>query len=440
MEKVHNFLNQIIKPNDSVVIATSGGPDSMALLNIMLKISKRINIKIICAHVNHNTGRIGQNEEEQFVKRYCHDNKIIFESMKINDYTSNNFESEARIKRYEYFDKLIKRYNAKYLLTAHHGDDLIETILMRIVRGSTLKGYSGFSEVSDMDGYKILRPLIQVTKEEIVEYNKKNKIKYFIDNTNYDDIHTRNRYRKYILPRLKKEDKNVHLKFYKFSKVLDEYNSYIDLQVKNVVNDLYNENILDLEKFNKMDYLISIQIISYILKEIYKNDIVLINDNHTISIYNLAKSSKANSMVYLPHNIRVIKKYNKLEFKAENNKLEDYRLQIRENLSLSNNCKLSIINQSELDNNYICRLSKDDVKLPLYVRNKRDGDKMYVKGLNGRKKISDIFIDSKINVLDRNIWPVVTDSNDIIVWIPGLKKSKFDKTKNEKYDIILKYN
>ena len=101
------------------------------------------------------------------------------------------------------FDELVNNYSAKYLMTAHHADDLIETILMRIVRGSTLKGYSGFSKILDKGSYKIIRPLITLTKDEIISFNEANNIKYFIDSTNNEDFHTRNRYRHVVLPFLK---------------------------------------------------------------------------------------------------------------------------------------------------------------------------------------------------------------------------------------------
>lgn len=89
--------------------------------------------------------------------------------------------------------------------------------------------------------------------------------------------------------------------------------------------------------------------------------------------------------------------------------------------------------------NYTIRLNSDEIKLPLYVRNRRDGDKIEVKGLNGTKKVKDIFIDEKIKMSDRNTWPVVIDSENKVVWLPGLKKSKLDKKISEEYDIILKY-
>ena len=137
------YLKSILKENDTIVIGLSGGPDSMCLLDILKKLPIKLNI--ICAHINHNI-REESKEECIFVKEYCKKNNLIFETITFDKKSNeeNYNEQELREKRYKYFEELIKKYNAKYLMTAHHGDDLIETILMRLTRGSNLKGYSGF--------------------------------------------------------------------------------------------------------------------------------------------------------------------------------------------------------------------------------------------------------------------------------------------------------
>ena len=437
MKEAYLYLKELLNDNDTVVVATSGGPDSMALFHLLLRVKEIKNINIICSHVNHNTGRIGQDEEEQYVKDVCEKNNIIFESMKIDSYDNLNFESEARDKRYNYFEKLINKYNAKYLFTAHHGDDLIETILMRIVRGSTLRGYSGFSKVVEKNNYKIVRPLIEVTKEEIIEYLKENNIKYYIDPTNLEDDHTRNRYRHYILPKLKEEDKNVHLKFYKFSRMMIEYDNYIKNETNKHMN-IYHDNKLDLKKFNELEHIIKTNVIYNILEDIYQNDLSNIHSNHVELIMNLIDSNKANASINLP-NIIVTKRYNILEFNSKVSKKEDYKFELNTINKLPNGYNIDMIDSIDSDSNYVCRIDTNEVKLPLYVRNRLDGDKIEIKNLNGSKKIKDIFINSKINIDDRNIWPIVIDSNDTIIWLPGLIKSKFDKTKDQKYDIILRY-
>ncbi len=439
MERAYQFLKEIINENDTVVVAVSAGPDSMALFDTLISLKHEKNINIICAHVNHNTGRFGQDEEQSYVEEYCKNNNIVFELYKIKDYSNDNFESEARDKRYNFFEELIKKYKAKYLLTAHHGDDLMETILMRIVRGSTLRGYSGFSKVVEKENYTILRPLIETTKDEIIKYLEDKKIKFYTDYTNLEEEHTRNRYRKYILPRLKKEDKNVHLKFLKYSNLLQEYDNYIKKETNKIIKNIYVNDKLNITEFNKLEYIIKINIIYYILEEKYDKELTNITDNHIELILDLIESNKKNTFIDLPGNIKLIKKYDYLEFKYDDNNIVDYKIELTETNKLPNGYKIDIIDSSDNNSNYICRLNKSDIKLPLYIRNRIDGDKIEIKNLNGSKKIKDIFIDKKIDIEKRNMWPVVVDSNDTIVWLPGLKKSKFDKQKTEKCDIILKY-
>lgn len=442
MENAYQYLlNGVdLKNGDSVVAAISGGPDSMALLHLLVRIKDKIDLKVVCAHVNHNTGRVGQLEEQQYVEEFCKNNNVIFESMVIKEYSDDNFESEARNKRYNYFEEVIKKYNAKYLLTAHHGDDLIETILMRLTRGSTLKGYSGFSKVVDRGFYKILRPFIEVTKVDLIKYNEENNIHYYVDSTNLEDIHTRNRFRKYILPELKNENINVHEKFYKFSKMLVDYSDYIDGEVEKVISKLCFKNEIYIKEFIKLDKVICIKIIQKVLNYVYQDDVVLINDNHVDAIYNLIANKNGNGYIYLPSNLKAIKSYNSLRIIAYDLKHNDYEIEIEKETILPNGHIIQILDECELTGNEVCYLNSNEVKLPLKVRNRKNGDKMVVKNMEGHKKINSIFIDSKIDLMKRDIFPIVVDSNDEIVWLPNLKKSKFDKTKSKNYDIILKYN
>lgn len=441
MEESYDYLmNDLkIKYGDTVVAGVSGGPDSMALLSLLIQVKKALDIEIVCAHVNHNTGRPGQFEEQKFVEKFCRNHNVVFETMTIEDYGDDNFHNEAHTKRYNYFSGLIKKYNAKYLFTAHHGDDLIETILMRIVRGSTLRGYSGFSKEIDKGSYKIVRPLMNLTKDEILAYDKKNKIPYALDSSNQKDVYTRNRFRKYIVPEFKKEDKNVHNKFYKFSKTLLEYNEYIDKEVARKIKTIYVDEVLNVEKFIKEDKVIQMKIIYYILEHIYQDDLMLVTDRHAEILCEVINSKRANVKVHLPNNVQAIKSYNTLVLANLEQKKNEYEIEINKFVNLPNGKNIEVVDKSDATDNYICRLSKEDVVLPLHVRTRKDGDKMAVKGMIGNKKVNDIFINEKISMNDRDLWPVVVDNEENIVWLPGLKKSKFDKQKEENYDIILRY-
>ena len=441
MEEAYNYLlNDInIKYGDSVVLGVSGGPDSMALLHLMTRLKKALDIEVVCAHVNHNTGRPGQFEEQKFVERFCKQNNIVFETLTIDDYGDDNFHNEAHSKRYNYFDKLVKQYNAKYLLTAHHGDDLIETILMRIVRGSTLRGYSGFSKVVKKNGYKIVRPLIQVTKEEILEYNKKNNIKYALDSSNFKDVYTRNRFRKYIVPQLKKEDINVHKKFYKFSKTLLEYNEFIDKLVNSKIKEIYPNNVLNIEKFRIEDKIIQQKVIYHILENTYQDDLMLITDKHVDILLDVIKSKRSNVKVHLPNGVQAIKSYDTLVLSTINREVNSYDIELNKFVNLPNGKNIEVVKDTKLTNNFVCRLNSKEISLPLHVRSRQNGDKILIKGMIGKKKINDVFIDCKIPMDERDKWPIVVDNDGLVVWLPGLKKTKFDKTIDEKYDIILKY-
>lgn len=440
MEEVYNFIRNDIglKPDDTIVVGVSGGPDSMALLYVMNEFKKAMGLKIICAHINHNV-RKESDQEKIDLENYCRKNNIIFEYIKVKKWGDDNFHNEARTIRYNFFDELIENYDAKYLMTAHHGDDLIETILMRIVRGSTLKGYSGFSRIVNKGKYTIVRPLLSLTKDEIVNFNNKNNILYATDSSNNEDHYTRNRYRHTILPFLKNEEPNVHKKFIKFSETLLENSIYIDKEANRVFNEVFINGILYIEQFKSLDKVIQTKIIYTILEKIYGDDLLIIGDVHVELIFNLINSQKSNSVVHLPNNVIVIKTYNELSFSYDEDIHTEYEIEVQKLVNLPNGKIIEQIFDTQDTSNNVIRLSSKEVALPLYVRNKKDGDKMEVKGLNGSKKISDIFIDSKIKPSERMNWPVVLDSENTIVWLPGLKKSKLDKKTTEEYDIILRY-
>ena len=438
MNQVLDFLNKNAKldSNDYIVIGLSGGPDSMVLLYNLIEYRKQFKFKIVCAHVNHGL-RKESDDEQVFVKKYCEENDVIFEIKKL-DIKDNFTEALGHKLRYDFFDEIVKKYSAKYLFTAHHGDDLIETILMKIVRGANINGYLGFSSVVKNEDYTILRPLIQCTKDEILEYAEKNNIPFVIDLSNYDTTYTRNRYRKYILPRLKDEDKNVHLKFLQFSNKLQEYDNFVNSIVDKEYTKVVVDNKINVEQIKEYNSLIIERIIYRWLNNIYKDNINVITKKHIDSIIDLINSNKPNTIISLPQ-YDFIKEYNVLSI-YEHNKIGDYEYILNEQVELPNKKVIRVVKETSDTSNYVIHLDSKNIKLPLYVRNYKQGDKMTIKNMDGHKKISDIFINEKININDREGYPVVVDSNGEIIWLPGIKKSAFDTKKDGKYDIILEYH
>ncbi len=438
MENIIKKIINLVNDNDKIVACVSGGPDSMCLLNLLIQVRKAKAIKIIVAHVNHNV-RKESDEEAIFVEKYCKENNVIYEYLKIEKYNENNFHQEARNIRYDFFEKIIQKYHANFLFTAHHGDDLIESILMKLVRGSRFYGYLGFKELTKRDNYILYRPLINKTKEEIINYLKKNDIPYVIDKSNTSNKYTRNRYRKSILPFLKQEDKNVHLKFKKFSDIINEHYEFIYKLAMQKLEEVYKDGVLKIDKFLMQEKILQQYIIEEILYNIYGDNIYLIYEKHVEEIYKLIESKKQNSKINLP-SLVITKSYNNLYFNKfdtfHNNSITIFQ----EKVILNNGKKLEKIKKSEEKSNYVLRLDSSEILLPLKVRYRQNGDRIAVKNLSGTKKINDIFIDNKIELNKRDTIPIVTDSKNRILWIAGVKKSKFDKEKNEKHDIIIKYN
>ena len=427
-------LNINIPNNIPLIIGCSAGPDSMALLHYLKTNTQN---PLIVAHINHNI-RIESIEEENYLSTFCKQNNIPFESTTIKKYTEHNFENEARNKRYAFYEEILKKHNTKYLFLAHHGDDLIETILMKIARGSNLEGYAGIKTISKKNNYYIIRPFLNYTKQDLINYNKINNIKYYIDKTNKDTTYTRNRYRKKLLPLLKEENPNIHKQFLKYSNTLLEYNTYIEEQILTIYPLIINNNTLNIEKLKTYHPFLQKNLLYKYLNNYYNNLPNIIKEKHIKDILNLINNQKPNLTINLPLNNIAIKTYNELTIKKEKTSNNNYKIELKD-INKIGNIIIKKIDNTSKDGNDICRINSNNIELPLYIRNRLPGDYIETKGLNGKKKIKEIFIEKKVPKHLRDTYPILVDNNNQIIWLPNLKKSKFNSQKDEFYDIILKY-
>lgn len=428
MEQELNDINF----DNYVVVGVSAGPDSMCLLNLL---EKKTN-KIIVCHINHNI-REQSIIEEEYLKTYCQEHNLIFESMTIKEYKENNFENEARKIRYKYYEEILNKYNSSKLFLAHHGDDLIETILMKIERVSNIEGYAGIKRISKLKNYDIIRPLLPYTKEDIITYNKSHNITYYIDSSNTNIDYTRNWYRHKVLPILKEKDKNIHLKFLKYSETLQEYNEYIDREINKKLSTIYQNNIINIDVLNKEDYFLKKNILYYIMNDIYNNESNIITEKHIQNILTMINSNKPNLSINMPQSKILVKEYNKLYIKKNIKEEKKYKI-IFEDTTKIDSLEIKKVSEEESDGNNICRLNSKDIKFPLYIRNRKDGDYMILKNSNYKKKIKEIFIENKLPISKRNNYPLLVDSDDKVLWIPNMKKSNLCYKKDENYDIIIK--
>ncbi len=303
MKKEYEFLYNEINEEDKVILACSGGADSICLLSLLVKLKKEKKLTIICAHVNHKK-RIESEEEEKFVREYCDKNDVIFELLTINKYT-DNFQNSARMQRYQFLKELQNKYKSHSILTAHHGDDLVETILMRITRGSNLSGYAGFKSIDYKADYKIIKPLITSDKKSILEYNKNNNIEYREDHSNTKEEYTRNRYRKYILPFLKEENKSIHLKYLKFSQKIKECDEFIKKYVDNL--GVINDEKIDIILYLKEDKFIQEKIVELYILSIQEKYEFNVTDNTFFEINKLIKSINGKGSIDLSNGFKGFK-------------------------------------------------------------------------------------------------------------------------------------
>ena len=430
MKRELEFLEENITDNSKVIIACSGGPDSMCLLNLLIKLRNKKNLELIVAHVNHKL-RSASDDEAKMVEEYAKKNNVTFELQEL-DYQNAKFsEDDAHRKRYKFFKSLIKKYKANYLVTAHHGDDLIETILMRIARGSNLNGYIGIKRITQNEDYVTLRPLLSTTKDEIIKYNESENIPYVIDESNDSLKYTRNRYRKNVLPFLKNEDEYIHLKYLKFSEELEEYDNFVNNYIKE--KEFIVDNQIVINKITNESEFIKRKTIELIVKSIQLNDYFNISDKQMNELLKLIYNS--NKSIDLNNNYIGINEYGYLKI-IKKQKKEYQEIILDKDLEFLGFNFYYNCDNGNSSNNCIY-LNSSEVTLPLKLRTRCNGDKMQVLNL-GTKKINDIFIDNKINKELRSNYPILVDAKNNIIWLPSLKKSQFCKDKSEKYDIIIK--
>lgn len=263
MINLDSILDSYIKDDEKIILACSAGPDSMFLFYKFLDSVYKKNL-IVC-YFNHKT-RIQTDEEESFLKELSKKNWVIFESKcldikdELQKSKSISFEELARIKRYELLNEIKEKYNSNYILTAHHLDDKIETFFFNLLRWTKLTGLINMK----LKSFYILRPLINLEKNDILDYLDKNNLKYFIDETNFDTNITRNFLRHEILENFKKINKNYKKNISNLIEYFDEIKTHIDCQVLDFLNNQKIENSFSINSFNNLSDFMKKEIIRYI--------------------------------------------------------------------------------------------------------------------------------------------------------------------------------
>jgi len=400
-------LNQSLKklpPFKRVIVGISGGADSVALAYVL----KEFGHKIILAHLNHQLRVKESDQDEQFVKDLAKEWNLpcITQSKKISK--TKNLENNARQIRYDFLENVRQKYRAKFIAVGHHQDDQIETILMHKERGAGLRGSQGMSYQTD----KIIRPLLNVSKKEILTFLKKKNLDYRTDESNFDTKYERNKLRHEIIPRLKKEDPDFEKKILEEGKKAKEQLKKISTKAKKWIKKQVINNQFKHEVFSKLNNDLKSEILIQLLgqKDLYKKNI-----DQLIDFINKGKTGK------------------KMEIKEVNFEVE------YENIVIDRFCRDAINRVSTKKHipttdkkNQITQkgITWNDYKVsststtPLFIRSWKPGDRFSPTGMSGSKKVQDFFVDQKIPQKKRQQIPIIVNKNDQILCIGNLRYDK----------------
>lgn len=312
----------LIENGDKLVLAVSGGPDSIAMLNILKEIQEeqsKLNFEIVVAHINHMIRKEAK-EDEEYVKEYCKKNKIQFysKSIDVQKIANNNkigTEEAGRIVRYEFFDEILEKTNSNKVAIAHNKNDKAETIIMNLLRGS---GVSGLKGIEPRRG-KYIRPLIECERYEIEKYCEEQELNPRIDKTNFENEYTRNKIRNIVIPYVKKEfNPNIIETLNRMSELISEEEEYIEKQVKNeykkiLIEENKKQIILDLKKFNSEEKVIKSRLVLYTITRLFATA-KGIEKIHIEDIIKLCNRNIGNKYLTPNKNIKVLVKNHKIYF------------------------------------------------------------------------------------------------------------------------------
>lgn len=412
--------NLLIEEGDKIIVALSGGADSVALLLSLCELKSILKIeKIGVCHINHNLRETAK-RDELFAKNLCESLNIPFylKSADIKKEAKQNKiceEDAGRNVRYDFFKEIRETYDYNKTATAHTKDDQVETFFMRVLRGT---GTDGLTCIKPMREDNTIRPLLNITKEEIYKYLESKKQDFVTDETNFKSDYLRNKIRLELIPYLK-----------------DNFSFSSETVISTVDNIRKDSEFIkeELDKYNikSENFTYDVDVLKNlpesVLLRFLRNELLKLNikaSGKTIKrLIDIINFNKTGKICPINKEFMGVISYNKFYIKKKDiiNKYV-YPLSIGDNYIKEAGINLVVKEGTDT--------GKDSVNVPslngLYARSRKEGDKIYVKKIGGTKKIKDIFIDKKISKDLRDKIPIVT-YNDKIIWVMGLYKDEEEK-------------
>lgn len=452
-EKVLETIQKynMLSYKDRVVVGVSGGPDSLTLLHILLSLQERYSLSLYIVHFNHKLRGEEAEKDADFVRKLAKELSLPFlmEEGNLKGLVKEKkltLEEAAREARYLFYCKAAEKFGAHKIALGHNADDQVETILMRFLRGSGLEGLTAIPPVRE----KIIRPLIECSREEIEKYCLEKKIEYRIDSTNKEPIYFRNKIRLELLPLLINQyNKNIKNNLQNLQVIIGEISLYLQQKTEEIFREMVEieegkKATIDLKRMNTLPSVLKRRIIRQMVEKV-KGNLNSIHFIHIDSILRLTEDQSGEKEIYLPDALRVKRVYQQLivykdsfsnfyspdilssfweyhlaipgctEIKSLKMKVEIEELDSKvAKISLSHLQKKSPFEFTEV-------IDKEKVKLPLRLRNRRKGDYFYPLKLGGKKKVKELFIDYKIPKSNRDLIPILVDGEEKILWVVGIR-------------------
>ena len=442
----HGMLEQ----DSRVVIGISGGPDSVCLLDFLCELKKERNLSLYVVHVHHGLRGESADQDEQFVRNLCKQYEVpyycFYEKVKERaDREKISIEEAGRLCRYEKMEQVRKETKSDYIAVAHHANDQAETILFHLVRGSGIEGLKGISPKRE----HIIRPFLNVTKQEILEQLKKKHLSYRIDETNEEIVYTRNKIRHQWIPMMQQVNEEAVQHICQAAELMAIANDYI----KQESNKAYESCLVteqrckdgtiqmfqfSVQRLQENHLFLRLEIIKKILCQLIgARQITTVNINQI----NQLLEGETGKTISLPKGYIAKKQYEILILeKNKEERMEEkegyvYELEVPSDMyidEIGGEIRLSLLENDRIwkkEQDFEQRISKetykkmfdyDKIKGRLQLRTRRAHDRLSIDGLGRHKSLRRFFIDEKIPREQRDVFPILADE-DGILWLLGYR-------------------
>lgn len=441
----------LLSQGDAVVVAVSGGSDSVALLHVLFALSQRTEWgwRLIAAHVNHGFRGAESDAEADYVERLAAQLGLPFESVRLDmpaelALTGDNAQAAARVRRYEFLHEAAAKHGAGKIALAHHADDQAETVLMRVLRGTGLSGLAGIPEKRLEKKVELIRPFLRIYKSEIIEYCYSHNLLFYRDSSNDSLKYARNRIRLEAMPLLSRYNPQLPEALNRLAVTAAEDDAYLEeaaeAAFRRIVKpgDAGSERAYTVERtaFAGLHVALQRRLVKLILSCLVSGDMA---DFTTLeqARFAIVQNEKPNLALDLGGGCQLVREYDSVTFRLQGEKQnpQPFLYIIEEDTArlpmpeLGLELRIEIVTDgldassgaAEGENSAL--FDADGLAYPLTVRPRNRGDRMRPFGLNGSKKVKDIFIDEKIPPHRRDRIPIVADREGRILWIPGVKRS-----------------